>query len=102
MLWGVDIPHEIATGRQFCLRVDFRDPDQAVQAIVRLKDQWQVKAVLALDDAGSLIAAEASDMLGLPHNAPSAALAARDKHVMRQRLKAGGVPCPGFVTYPLD
>lgn len=102
VLWGIDLPTEISTGRQLALRVDFRNQDQAVQAIVSMQADRDVKAILALDDAASLIAAEASGALGLPHNAPGAALAARDKGVMRNKLQASGIPCPRFSTHQLD
>ncbi|HEX5166924.1 MAG TPA: ATP-grasp domain-containing protein, partial [Thermomicrobiales bacterium] len=39
-------------------------------------------------------------LLGVPHNAPDAAVAARDKFKMRSMLAAGGVRCPGFRTFP--
>jgi biotin carboxylase len=38
----------------------------------------------------------------LPHNAPAAALAARNKHVMREALRAGGVPVPVFQPFLLS
>jgi biotin carboxylase len=37
----------------------------------------------------------------LPHNDPEAALAARDKWVMREALRRGGVPVPEYRRYPL-
>jgi biotin carboxylase len=48
-----------------------------------------------------LLAARAAAALGLPHNDPGAALAARDKWVMREALRRGGVPVPEFRLYPL-
>jgi biotin carboxylase len=52
--------------------------------------------VLAVDDRGAEIAVQASAALGLPHNDPRSALAARDKWVMRQALETGGVPVPRY------
>ena len=49
-----------------------------------------------MDDSGSLIAAAASDALGLPHNDPVAASAARDKYQMRCLLRDGSAPVPWF------
>jgi biotin carboxylase len=48
-----------------------------------------------------LLAAQAAEALGLPHNDPDAALAARDKWVMREALHRGGVPVPEYQRYPL-
>lgn len=102
VIWGVDIPQELAESSGAPLPVDFRRPAAAVQTIVDCAASRPLEAVLALDDAASLIAAQASAALGLPHNDPAAALAARDKLVMRQVLSAGGLPCPRFAAYPLD
>ena len=63
--------------------------------------QHPVDAVLALDDSATLLAARAAAALGLPHNDPDAALAARDKWVMREALRRGGVPVPEYRRYPL-
>jgi biotin carboxylase len=49
-----------------------------------------------------LIAALASQRLGLPHNSPEAAEAARDKHRMRQMLAAGNVQAPRSTRYYFD
>jgi biotin carboxylase len=48
-----------------------------------------------------LVAARAAAVLGLPHNPPEAAEAARDKGVMRRLMSAGGAPCPVFRRYHL-
>jgi biotin carboxylase len=58
--------------------------------------------VLALDDRGAEIAVQASAALGLPHNHPGSAVAARDKWVMRQALERGGVPVPRYAAVPAD
>jgi biotin carboxylase len=49
-----------------------------------------------VDDSGTVLAAHAAAALGLPHNAADAAEAARNKHLMRQRFAAAGVPSPAF------
>jgi len=74
---------------------DFDDP-HAAEAIAELARQRSVSAVLAVDDSGTLIAAKVAHLLGLPHNSPESAYAARDKHRMRQQMDAAGVPCPWF------
>lgn len=98
---GVDLPHELAARRKVKLAFDLRQPEAAIQAIVRFAATTPVDAILAVDDSGALVAAAAAAALGLPHNAPEAALAARDKLVMRQRLAAGGVPVPAFWPFRL-
>jgi biotin carboxylase len=76
--------------------------DSATEKIMKAADKRPFQAILSVDDSGSLLAAHASNALHLPHNDPQAAIAARDKFVMRQKLQAGGVPCPQFQRFPLD
>lgn len=96
ILWGLDMPAALCSGWPNVLALELRDPVAAAAGIVDLAQQRDLCAVLALDDAASLTAADACARLGLEHNAPAAALAARDKLVMRQRLRAAGVRCPNF------
>lgn len=102
VIWGVDIPEELAETAGVPLPVDFRRPETAVQSILDCAARRPLEGILALDDAASLIAAQASKALRLPHNEPDAALAARDKLSMREALRAGGVPSPNFAAFPLD
>jgi biotin carboxylase len=99
----LDIPESLAANVGNDLAVDFTDIDGSVQRIVRfVQVRGDVAAVLAIDDRGAVIAAMSSARLGLPHNDPDAALAARDKLVMRDRLHAAGVPVPAYQPYPAD
>ena len=100
--WGVDLPAPLADEWNIALPLDFRDIAKAVRTLTVLAKQESIAAVIALDDAATVVAAQASARLGLPHNSPSAALAARDKLIMRKRLQAGGVLCPGFGAFPLQ
>jgi biotin carboxylase len=93
---GVDLPRALADQWHVPLGVDFADPEGAARDIVDFARITPLDAILSVDDSASLIAALASAALGLPHNAPEAALAARDKGVMRERLVVGGAPCPIF------
>src|SRR5882672_44646 len=70
--------------------------EQAVAAIVAVAAERPLNAIIAVDDNGSLLAARASAALGLAHNAPDAAEAARDKFMMRMLLARAGVPSPPF------
>src|SRR5437867_1197506 len=83
VIQGIDVGPELPKRWNVPLPLDFRDPEAAVARIVALARERPVRAVLAVDDHGSLIAARAAAALGLPHNAPEAALAARDKWRMR-------------------
>ncbi|MBX3057591.1 MAG: ATP-grasp domain-containing protein [Anaerolineae bacterium] len=102
LVTAVDLPPELARQRPGQLALDFRQPDTAVQNILTFAQTTPLAAILPVDDSGVLIAARANQSLGLPHNQPAAAAAARDKLVMRQLLRDGGVPTPPFRGFELD
>src|SRR5262249_44812992 len=93
---GIDMDPALAALWRVPLGIDFRDPDGAVRAIVAYAARRPLRAVLAVDDSGAVLAARASAALALPHNPVEAAVAARDKHRMRQLLAAADVPSPAF------
>ena len=79
---------------------DFRDTARATERIAEIARQYGVRAVIPVDDSGTVLAALIAQRLGLPSNDPDAALAARDKWIMRQRLAAAGVPSPRAQAFP--
>src|SRR6266545_4566114 len=93
---AVDMPPRLAAAWNQPLGVDFQDVDAAAAAIATFAADRPFSAIIAVDDSGSLLAAHASAALGLPHNAPAAAEAARDKHIMRELLARHGMPSPPF------
>lgn len=102
VIHGVDVGPQLPKRWNVPLPLDFRDPDAAVAQIVAFAQEQPVRAVLAVDDHGSLIAARAAEALGLPHNAPEAARAARDKWLMRQMLAGGGALSPECRCVAID
>ena len=78
------------------LPLDYRDLVKSTAAVVAFARRVPVAAIVGIDDSGTLLAARASQALGLPHNLPEAAEAARDKHLMRCHFEAAGVPSPRF------
>ncbi|MGH8898337.1 MAG: ATP-grasp domain-containing protein [Egibacteraceae bacterium] len=78
------------------LTVALRRPGKAADRIVALAEQAPLDAVVAVDDQGVLVAAQAAARLGLAHNPPEAVAATRDKAVLRRRLAAAGVQQPEF------
>jgi biotin carboxylase len=84
------------------LPLDYRDLVRSTEAVVGFARRVPVAAIVGVDDSGTLLAARASRTLGLPHNAPEAAEAARDKHLMRCRFAAAGVPSPAFNRWRLS
>jgi biotin carboxylase len=101
LVQGVDLPRALAERWHVPLAVDFADPEAAAGAIAAFARATPLDAILSADDSGSLVAAWPRAARGLPHNSPAAALAARDKGVMREALAAGGVRCPTFRRFAL-
>src|SRR4029079_11630450 len=84
------------------LVLDFQDVERAVRAIERFGAEHRLDALLAADDDGVVIAAEAAARLGL-RQAPRAAVEmARDKLRFRRRLEAAGIPSPDFFLARTD
>lgn len=75
------------------LTLPFADPEAAARAIVAAGGR-PFAAVIPTDDLTAEVAARAQALLGLPHNPPEAARAARRKDLMRARLAAAGVRAP--------
>ncbi len=98
----VDMSRELAEYWHYPLGVNFNDSAAAIQSISDFHAQQPVQAILGIDDSGSLLAARASEQLGLPYNSPVAAEAARDKYMMRSLMAQGGVPCPIFRRFFTD
>ncbi len=102
VITGDDVPPpllpRVATG----LPLDYRDLVRSTAAIVRYASEHRVLAIVGVDDSGTVLAARASAELGLPHNDPESAEAARSKHVMRCRFAAAGVPSPAFSLHHTD
>jgi len=97
-----DMAAELASYWNQQLGVDFSQPDTAAQQIADFAAQTPVDAICAVDDSGTLVAAKAGALLGLAHNAPRAAEAARNKHQMRRLLAPANVPCPGFQRFSTE
>src|SRR6266852_7769662 len=99
---GIDLPETLSEYWHVPLGLDFQDPEASVRTIVEYARQHPIAAIIAVDDSASEIAARASSKLGLAHNSPQAAEAARDKLLMRGLMSAGGAPCPVFRQFLLS
>jgi biotin carboxylase len=100
---GDDVPLPLMSrAAALDLPLDYRDLVRSTEAVVKFVRQVPVAAIVGVDDSGTLLAARASQALGLAHNLPEAAEAARDKHLMRLRFAAAGVPSPQFSLWRLS
>src|SRR5262249_46021449 len=99
---GIDLPETLSEYWHVPLGLAFLDPESSVRTIVEYARQHPIAAIISVDDHASEIAARASRELGLEHNSPQAAEAARDKLLMRRLMSASGVPCPIFRPFLLS
>jgi len=76
--------------------VPMGDVRVAVDVIAALHERHPLDAVLAVDDQGLMVAAAASQHLGMAHNPTDAVAATRDKAALRARLAASSVPQPDY------
>ena len=98
---GVDLvvaseePSVLEMGDSF-VHINCSDPGLAAKEVVAIGDDVPLDAIVAADDAGVVIAADASQQLGLLGNTPSAAESTRNKHLMRQALASAEIAQPDF------
>jgi len=78
------------------LTLDFDRPAAAAETAARFAAGHPLDAVVGVDDRTAEAAAAIAERPGLKTSAPAAVHAARDKHEMRERLAAAGVPVPRF------
>jgi biotin carboxylase len=101
---GVDLvvgseeqPAIVSDGTQW---IPIEDPMRAADVIGALDREHGIDAVVAVDDQGTVAAAEAGARLGFPHSDPEAVAATRDKLEMRRRLARGEISQPSFASTP--
>ncbi len=83
---------EIADG----LRVELDSPDGVLDRVLEEARRRPFSGVVATDDGTVELATRAAAALGMPHNPLAAVRASRRKDWARERLRAAGVPVPGF------
>ena len=96
---GMDVPAPLAHTYNCPLPLDYLDLKKSTRAIVKYAEQFPVQAILSADDSATVLAAQASQALGLRHNDPAAVESARDKYLMRQMFAKAGLPSPHFARF---
>ncbi len=98
-----ELPSTLASEQpERLLTLDFGHPGRAARQAADFAREHPVAGVFAVDDDTVVVAAHIARALGVPYITPDAALAARDKHTQRVRLRASGVPVPDFELHRLD
>ncbi len=87
---------DIAPGRTLTLML--QRPETAAQQILEFAARRSLSAVIPTDEATAVVAALASERLGLLHNPPAAARAAGRKDLLRAMLASAGVRSPRAVV----
>jgi biotin carboxylase len=78
------------------LTLDFADTGCALRQIADFAGVHPIDAVIAADDDGAVLAAQASHALGLAHAPAAAVAAARSKLASREAFARAGLPSPRF------
>ena len=82
--------------------IDFKDVERGTSQIVAYGGEYPLAAIIGVDDETTLIAAKASQALGLAHNSPESVEATANKHRFRTRLANSGLLVPRFTLYPVS
>src|SRR6266851_2654402 len=103
LLIASDRPNVMATEfPDHLLTLPFADPAAAAREMRRYAARRPIDAVVPVDDATTVVASAVGEALGLRVNPLAAAQATRDKQVMRELLRAAGVPSPSFIAVRVD
>ena len=84
------------------LTLPYHDIERGAQAVARYADRFPLDAVVAVDDPGTLLAAQASMALELTGNRPESVAGTRDKSALRRALDGCGVRSPWWHVYRFD
>ena len=82
--------------------LDFRNPEKGTKQIIDYTRRYPLRAIVAVDEETTVLAASASKALGLPHNSPSSVEAAANKHHFRAVLAETDLPSPNFKLVSRD
>lgn len=82
------------------LRVDLSDRARGVRAIEEYAREHTLAAVVGVDEGSTLVAAAASERLGLCHNPTAAVARSLDKAAAREAFAAADLRTPAFATHP--
>ena len=86
--------------RDGAIPIRFHEEWRSVDTILKALESRPVLGVLVVGDRPIVLAAYLTRLLGLPGHPPDAAGVARDKRLLRARLKTGGFPVPEWFAVP--
>ncbi len=84
------------------LTVDFGDWERGVAQITAFHRDYPLTAIVGVDDETAVMAARASEALGLRHNRAESVEATENKYRLRSRLANSGLPAPPFRVHAVS
>src|SRR5262245_57139062 len=84
--------------RDGAIPIRFYDEDRSVASILDSAATRPIGGILVVGDRPTVIGARVAQALGLPGHPPEAAAIARNKEMMRTRLRDAGLPAPWFIS----
>ncbi len=108
---GLDVDVTVGSNRRQVLEkysqgrtvtLDIRNSEKGTKQIVDYARRYPLRAIVAVDEETTVLAAKASKALGLPHNSPGSVEAAANKYRFRTVLAEAGLPSPEFTLVSLD
>ncbi len=90
---------ELGSGNS--IEVDFFSVESSAEKIEELHRRKPMDGVVAAEEEGTVLAARAGALLGLPGNPAESAVSAHNKAVAREIMAAAGLPVPWFRRVPL-
>jgi biotin carboxylase len=88
--------------RDGAIPIRFHDEARSAAAILESARARSIDGILVVGDRPTVIAARVAQGLGLPGHPPEAAAIARNKKMMRTRLRDAGLPVPWFISATID
>src|SRR5688500_5552516 len=82
--------------------LDLGRPARSATKIVQVAEERPFDAIVNVDDATTVVAAQAATRLGLVSNSVDAARITRDKYLSRRALQRAGLLCPTFRRITVD
>jgi biotin carboxylase len=76
----------------------YQQPQKALDILLRIQDKWQLDGLMAVKEQAVVWTAEAAHQLGLRGISPDAAIAARDKSLMRKYFQNADLPVPTHMS----
>ena len=86
--------------RDGAIPVRFHEEWRSVDAVLKALEATPVSGVIAVGDRPTVLAAQVARLLDLPGHPPDAAVVARDKRLLRERLRLAGLRVPAYFAVP--